>query len=367
MSRWAPPHNILTLAGLRPQCRHLPRPSCRRRSLTTSRSHRRDSDPRIRHLGRRIADEYATIRENYGLRPHGMLTNASSETARLTTAATPKYPIVLAHGLFGFSELSLSAALPPLQYWHGIKQALTAQGCSRVMTASVPPSDAIEARAAKLAADIAADTSASDPSPSPGRPPTPVNIIAHSMGGLDARYMISHLLRATPNVRIASLTTISTPHRGSTFADYLLEEGAGPIYLPRLYGVLQRAGLGTKAFAQLTTRYLADEFNPRTEDDPSVRYFSYGAAMNEPPLLSPFRLSHRVIEEAEGPNDGLVSVDSSRWGTYEGTLLGVSHLDLINWPNRVRWTVREWMGMKRTFNAIAFYLGITDMLAKEGL
>lgn len=231
-----------------------------------------------------------------------------------------------------------------------------------MITASVPPSDAIEDRAAKLAADIAAASDAS-----PGTPPTPVNIIAHSMGGLDARYMISHLLRATPGVRVASLTTISTPHRGSSFADYVLEEGAGPIYLPRLYGVLQRAGLGTNAFAQLTTRYMVDEFNPRTEDDPSVQYFSYGAVMSEPPLLSPFRLSHRVIREAEGPNDGLVSVDSSRWGTYEGTLLGVSHLDLINWPNRVRWTVREWMGMKRNFNAIAFYLGITDMLAKEGL
>ncbi|KND88898.1 Lipase 2 [Tolypocladium ophioglossoides CBS 100239] len=343
MSRWLPRYSISTLAGRQPQCQHLPHLSCRRR-LTTSLSHRRNSDPRIRDLGRQIADEYAAIREAY---------------------ATPKYPIVLAHGLLGFSELSLSAALPPLQYWHGIKQALTAQGCPRVITASVPPSDAIEARAAKLAADIAA-ASAFDPSPSPSRP-TPVNIIAHSMGGLDARYMISHLLRATPNVRVASLTTISTPHRGSTFADYLLKEGAGPIYLPKLYGVLQRAGLGTKAFAQLTTRYMADEFNPRTVDDPSVRYFSYGAVMNEPPLLSPFRLSYRVIGEAEGPNDGLVSVDSSRWGTYEGTLLGVSHLDLINWPNRVRWTVREWMGRKRTFNAIAFYLGITDMLAKEGL
>ncbi|POR38551.1 Lipase 2 [Tolypocladium paradoxum] len=338
MSRWLPRCNTPILAGRRPRRQHLPRPSCRRRSLTTSRPRRRDSDARMRDLGRQIADEYASIRESY---------------------ATPKYPIVLAHGLLGFSELSLSAALPPLQYWHGIKQALAAQGCSRVITASVPPSDAIEARAAKLAADIAAASSSGTP--------TPVNIIAHSMGGLDARYMVSHLLRATPDVRVASLTTISTPHRGSAFADYLLDEGAGPMHLPRLYGVLQRAGLGTRAFAQLTTRYMADEFNPRTEDDPEVRYFSYGAVMREPPLLSPFRLSHRVIGDVEGPNDGLVSVDSSRWGTYEGTLLGVSHLDLINWPNRVRWTVREWMGTKRAFNAIAFYLGITDMLAKAGL
>jgi triacylglycerol lipase len=108
-------------------------------------------------------------------------------------------------------------------------------------------------------------------------------------------------------------------------------------------------------------------FNPSVPDDPSVRYFSYGAHTDEPPLLSPFRQPWRIIDEVEGANDGLVSVESSRWGTYKGTLLGVSHLDLINWSNRMKWTVREWMGMKKTFNAVAFYLDIADMLAKEGL
>lgn len=36
---------------------------------------------------------------------------------------------------------------------------------------------------------------------------------------------------------------------------------------------------------------------------------------------------HRVI----GPNDGLVSVESAKWGTYERTLENVNHLDLIGW------------------------------------
>lgn len=74
-----------------------------------------------------------------------------------------------------------------------------------------------------------------------------------------------------------------------------------------------------------------------------------------------------MIARAEGPNDGLVSVESSRWGEYQGTLDGVSHLDLINWSNRMRWAVRQWLGFRKTFNAVAFYLGISDMLAKEGL
>ncbi|RDA95795.1 hypothetical protein CP533_5154 [Ophiocordyceps camponoti-saundersi (nom. inval.)] len=259
---------------------------------------------------------------------------------------------VLAHGLLGFSELTvLPAPVPPVQYWHGIKQALVAQGCPSVITTSVPPSGSIEQRAAKLAADIDAATSART---------GPVNIIAHSMGGLDARYMISRHRGAA--AAVASLTTISTPHRGSAFADYVLASGL----LPRVYGLLTKVGLGTQAFEQLTTRYMADDFNPRTEDDPGVRYFSYGAVAPSPSIFSPFRLPHSIIQEAEGPNDGLVSVQSSRWGTYEGTIDGVSHLDLINWSNRLRWTVREWMGVKRNFNAIAFYLAITDRLAAEG-
>ena len=269
--------------------------------------------------------------------------------------ATPKYPIVLAHGLLGFSELRL-APLPTIHYWHGIKDALTAQGAV-VVTASVPPSSSIAHRAAKLAADIdAADLPAN----------TPVNVIAHSMGGLDARYMISRTSEL--RTRVASLVTISTPHRGSPFADYVLDAAtAGPLYLPRLYWLLERGGFGTSAFAQLTTRYMADDFNLTTPDDADVRYFSYGAAMRRrPPLLSPFRLPAKVIAAREGPNDGLVSVDSSRWGEYQGTLVGVNHLDLINWPNRLRYTVKRWMG-KTEFNAVAFYLGVADMLAREGL
>ena len=109
------------------------------------------------------------------------------------------------------------------------------------------------------------------------------------------------------------------------------------------------------------------------------RYFSYGAKF-EPALWSAFRQSHRIVTREEGPNDGLVSVASSRWGgesSYKGTLVGVSHLDLINWTNRLRWLVWELTGNKRTyvgsrartfqctsnkscksFNAVAFYLSI---------
>lgn len=139
---------------------------------------------------------------------------------------------------------------------------------------------------------------------------------------------------------------------------------------------------------------MTETFNPNTPDMAGVQYFSYGAAVS-PSLWSLFRLSHKILAEIEGPNDGLVSVASSRWGGgngYKGTLVGVSHLDLINWTNRVKWLAGEVLGNPRKFNAIAFYLDIAgkqrcnlvilrklewsgvecaddllDMLAKEGL
>jgi len=110
----------------------------------------------------------------------------------------------------------------------------------------------------------------------------------------------------------------------------------------------------------------------------------------QPSIWSVFRLSHKILAQLEGPNDGLVSVASSRWGGdagYKGTLMGVNHLDLINWTNRLKFLAGDILGNPRKFNAIALYLDIAgkrygtrwfeacrltffdiiDMLAKEGL
>ena len=55
-----------------------------------------------------------------------------------------------------------------------------------------------------------------------------VHIIAHSMGGLDGRTLIGHDLHglSTPG-RIASLTTLATPHGGSPVADLLTSTRQG--------------------------------------------------------------------------------------------------------------------------------------------
>jgi triacylglycerol lipase len=141
-----------------------------------------------------------------------------------------------------------------------------------------------------------------------------------------------------------------------------------------MYRILQSIGIETGAFSQLTRRYMQEDFNPRTPDLEGVRfvnsfkgliadicwlvsrYFSYGATV-EPAIWSAFRQSHRIIEREEGPNDGLVSVYSSMWGGetgYKGTLVGVSHLDLINWTNRLRWLIWELTGNKRKWDVYQY-------------
>jgi triacylglycerol lipase len=267
--------------------------------------------------------------------------------------ATPKHPIVLAHGLLGFDELRIAGSLlPGVHYWRGIADAMRANGIE-VITASVPASGSIEERALKLGQDIAAKANGKS-----------VNIIAHSMGGLDARYMISRLRPNT--VEVLSLTTIATPHRGSAFADFVFRE-IGPGYLPSFYKFFDSIGISTGAFTQLTRKYMEDEFNPRTPDAPGVQYFSYGATVN-PSIWSAFRQPHKIVERAEGPNDGLVSVASSKWGSYKGTLVDVSHLDLINWTNRLRSLIWELSGNERKYVLkILLVGGFADLVADSML
>ena len=88
--------------------------------------------------------------------------------------------------------------------------------------------------------------------------------------------------------------------------------------------------LDTPAYANLTTSFLQNTFNPMTPDAPDVEYFSFGAVIPKPPLgeedtglpiWHPLYLPHKVVTEREGrENDGLVSIKSARWGKFVGQL-----------------------------------------------
>jgi triacylglycerol lipase len=125
-------------------------------------------------------------------------------------------------------------------------------------------------------------------------------------------------------------------------------------------------------------------FNEEVKDVEGVKYFSWGATY-DPGLIDTWKWPHTVILEKEGPNDGLVSVESSKWvecsplfgmtgsgtdflvdkGTYLGTLQDVNHLDLVGWINTARYKWAEMFGKEIKFRPATFYLGVADFLAGE--
>ncbi|KAM0789059.1 hypothetical protein ACM66B_003122 [Microbotryomycetes sp. NB124-2] len=266
----------------------------------------------------------------------------------------PKYPLVFCHGLFGFDVIG-PAGIKPLQfsYWVGVKEALEALG-AEVLIGRVPASASIEERA-KVLCELIETT----------YPNREVNLVGHSMGGLDARFLVSRLQPTTFKVR--SVTTISTPHRGSSFADYLLEDVLGSKNVPALLGLMETIGVpgGGKAFDDLTVTKMA-RFNEETPDHPDVKYFSYGAEF-APSWSNVFRVPWGIINEREGENDGLVSVKSARWGEYKATLNNVSHLDLIGWVGKVRFGWASLLGQPIKFKPISFFCAVAEDLADNDL
>ncbi|OCH94719.1 alpha/beta-hydrolase [Obba rivulosa] len=261
---------------------------------------------------------------------------------------SPKNPVVFCHGLLGFDTVTLGAL--QVSHWRGIKDALESNDCEVLIT-RVPATSSPIDRAKVLMEKI--------DEAYPGRS---VHLIGHSMGGLDCRYLTTHLTER--KFKVLSITTISSPHRGSSFADHFLST-VGRERLPSvlsLLDMLPNGGGDGKAFEFLTVENMR-KFNDQTPDVPGVKYFSWGAVY-EPGLIDTWKWPHSVILEKEGPNDGLVSLKSAKWGTYLGTLEGVNHLDLVGWINTARYKWAEIMGREIKFKPATFYLGIADHLAR---
>ncbi len=272
----------------------------------------------------------------------GLIPQAAVEPVRKACALSgalgrkpaTKYPIVLVHGLLGFSQIGIDD-FGALTYFRNIRPYLEKRGF-RVCAPALGMTDGVAVRAQQLKDAINRFTS--------GR----VNLIAHSMGGLDSRYMITHLGMAD---RVASLTTIATPHRGSSFADWGIEHAGSSAPL------LRALGIGTQAFYDLTTD-ACRKFNDHTPNAPGVRYYSYSGTQRRKHVYGGLRFSYDIVMKREGPNDGLVSQTSARWGRYLGNV-DADHLNLVGW--KFFWEFRE------KFDAKAFYLGIARMLEAEGM
>lgn len=146
-------------------------------------------------------------------------------------------------------------------------------------------------------------------------PSGPVHVIAHSMGGLDTRYILAKNLLGLAK-RIVSLQTVSTPHRGSPIADLLLGLAPDIDSAPVERLLDSFASIGSGALDDLSTP-AAQKFNQENPDVPGVTYLSvFGTG----PISLALKPAHAVIAsrgntEDERINDGIVSLASAKWPT----------------------------------------------------
>lgn len=234
-----------------------------------------------------------------------------------------KYPVVLVHGLGGRDRFG------PVDYFFGLAKTLSNSG-NAFYFARVEAFGSIESRAESLSRQIEAQF-----------PHTPVNLLGHSLGGLDSRWVASHC----PRLQIASVTTIGTPHRGSPLVDGLLGHS------------FWRNWKASSSLEQVKPKSMQD-FNRNTPDRPGTAYFSATTAIQNPLYryaLPLFWLSHPALKRIEGDNDGFVSVESSKWGEQ----ICVHHGDHYA-------QIGQLMGRSRGLNTLEFYHQILTHLNKRG-
>lgn len=160
-----------------------------------------------------------------------------------STVCVPKLPVVLLHGLLGFDYLFQREGPGAVQYFHRVQQTLEQQGV-QVFVTDVSLAATSEKRAEQIAEQLCLDGPGVGAAPAHqqidngrrqlahsrpgtvrmigrdrvdlGRYKGKFHLIGHSMGGLDARVVASRWPE-----RVASVTTLCTPHRGSPVADWV--------------------------------------------------------------------------------------------------------------------------------------------------
>jgi triacylglycerol lipase len=247
-----------------------------------------------------------------------------------TGIAGTQYPIVLVHGFMGWGYLG------PLSNFYEVQDTLTANGFE-VFEPWVSAINSMDERARELAEKIEQKY--------PGQR---INIISHSQGGLDARYLISTLGWGD---RVASLTTLSAPHQGTTLADIAcgLVPGFAQSIIDLLFNLF---GMDWDGISQLTTEYVRNEFNPANPDDPRVAYYSYHG--NGEDMFLPLELTHAILWMFEGCNDGVIGCESATYGINLGEL-PVDHWAIIGQP----------FGLVR-FDHLKLFLDLAFFLKAQG-
>ena len=261
-----------------------------------------------------------------------------------------RYPILLVHGVF-FRDFRF------FNYWGRVPGELIRNGADiyygnqQSAASTARCGEELTARIREVLKETGSDK---------------VNIIAHSKGGLDSRYAISVCGAAD---YVASLTTVNTPHRGCMFADYLLDKIPERVccsVASKYNAALRRFGDHDPDFMEAVRDLTASAcagMNDKMPDSPQVYYQSVGTKMNRASGgRFPLNMVYPMVKHFDGDNDGLVSVESMKWGNNFTYLTvpsgrGISHGDMIdlNRENIPGFDVRE------------FYVKLVHELKEMGL
>lgn len=262
-----------------------------------------------------------------------------------------KYPILLVHGI-GFRD---DFAHP--KYWSKIPKILAKNGAKVYLAHQ----DAFNSHAENACLikerieEILEESGAAK-----------VNIIAHSKGGLESRYVISKLGMAD---KVASLTTLASPHRGSAMADTVLAFLERKNLLNKSLKIIRNYAhfLGDKhpdiylSANELTIAYMKN-FNKSVPDIPSVYYQSYGGLITENYPDWFVRIQYKLMKKAEGENDCIVSKRSYQWGNFRGVVksndnFGISHFDIVG---------MRFVSQASSFDANNFFIELVKDLKEKG-
>jgi len=242
---------------------------------------------------------------------------------------TTRFPVMFVHGWTGFEKIG------PLTYFYGVAAMVEAMGFPHKVAVLDPYNDT-NIRAAQLVDQI-------DETLTTWRA-RKVDLLGHSQGGIDSRCAVSTFGYGD---RVSAVMTIASPHRGTYVTDLALglAPGAGEAVVGGLLNFIgavtaQQKSDALASFYSLSEKHMIEEFNPENPDDPQVQYISYtGRTCNVADFLNPDKncqdlvdpligWSHDILALNRGVNDGLVTVDSAKWGDYRGEMIA-DHIDEV--------------------------------------
>jgi triacylglycerol lipase len=282
--------------------------------------------------------------------------NAKKANTVTIEQAPLKYPVVLVHGIAA-SDRKDSI----IDFWGRIPTILTDNGV-KVFFGNTEPWGSYESNAEILKATIEKILLETNKEK--------VNIIAHTKGGIDSRYLI---WKYDFGDKVASLTTISTPHHGAELADLIYKqktELTNLIYKQKIVHT-KIAKEALESFSELFTYANTDvfdvnyelttekmkEFNEKVVMDDRVYYQSLYTTMNNSFDDLTFFYTHWYIKKAAGGNDGVVSENSAKWGKNVVKIkCGISHTEIVDFK-------------KRKISGIDIpniYINIINQLSKKG-